>query len=162
MPYGNGMAENTDKDSLDAAGSLAQAEQAGNMAATLANSSTRGAGRASLVFAIYLAIVVVLLGTIFRGSPGGFIATVATVPVVVSALIYSSRLRNPVLSLGVKRHLTRAGVLTGILGVVTAVLLDVPSGTSPLLWIPWGLVVGLPLAIAAIRILRNSVSQAHA
>jgi hypothetical protein len=149
-------------DALDATSALAQVKQTGERAATLGKNSVRGAGRATLIFAIYLALVVILLGTVFRHSPGGFVATIVSVPIVVTALIYSSRLRNPVLTQGVKRLLTRAGTLTGLLGIVTAILLDVASGTSALLWIPWGLVVGIPLGAAGIRILRRARPEIHA
>jgi hypothetical protein len=132
------------------------------VAAKLGEKSVGGVGRASLIVAVYLALVVILLGTVFRHRPGGFVATIVSVPVVVSALIYYSRLHNPVLARGVKRHLTRAGTLTGLLGIVTAILLDVASGISALLWIAWGLVVGIPLAAAGIRILCKARSETHA
>jgi hypothetical protein len=150
-----------DESTLDAPGALARAKETGERAATMGQASVGGAGRGTLIFGIYLAIVVILLGTVFRHSVGAFVACLASIPLVVSALIYSSRLRNPVLTLGVKRLLTRAGTLTGILGVVTAVLLDVASGGSPLLWIPWGIVVGAPLAVAGLLIIRRGGSEAH-
>ena len=158
----NGTPIDEDGGASDPPRALAMAKESGERAFTLARGSLGGAGRSSVVFGVYLAIVVFLLGAVFRHSAGGFVATVASVPVVVSALIYSSRLRNPVLTRGVKRLLTRSGTLTGLLGVVTAILLDLPSGGSPLLWIPWGIIVGAPLAVAGILMLRRGGDEARA
>ncbi len=115
----------------------------------------------SACFAALVFVVVALVALAFRHNAPAFIAALVTLPAAASGALYFVRERVPVIPLGTKRTMSRAGLALGLLGMVTAPLLLVPDFSSPGFWLPWSALMAMPFIVAAIIVLRRSRRTIH-